>query len=79
MNIKAGWMLLEGWQGGDDPVWMAVPRTEQMWGRLAGTGLPDSHCLARAAQAEELAASSDSSACPYAPLAELVADTLKHA
>lgn len=38
MNIKAGWMLLEGWQGGDDPVWMAVPRTEQMRGRLAGTG-----------------------------------------
>lgn len=74
MKIKAGWMLLEGWQGGDDPVWMAAPRTANA-GQAGRRGPPDSHCLARAAQAEELAASSDSGACPYAPLA----DTLKHA
>lgn len=61
MKIKAGWILPEGWQGGDDPLWMAAG-TEQTRGGLAGRGLPDAHCLARAAQAEELAASSDSGA-----------------
>jgi len=74
-------MLLEGWQGGDDPVWMAVPRPEQMWGGLAGRGPPDSHRLARAVPPVELAASSDTGACPRALLAKLVADTqyFKHA